>query len=350
MDLFVVVATVVKVALVVVVLISTVPILTWVERRGSAFIQLRLGPNRVGPFGLLQPLADGIKFLFKEDVIPPHVYRTFYVAAPAIAFVAAVIAFGVIPFGGTLVLDGHPVPLVILDVDVGVLFLLAASGMGVFGIILAGWASNNKYSMFGGLRSSAQVISYELALGLAVVSVPIYAGTLRPTEIVEQQIGGMWNVFPLFVGFVILLVSAFAETNRLPFDLPEAETELVSGYHTEYSSMKFSMFFMAEYINMITGSALVTTLFLGGYGLPFQQSLFENMLGVQGNLLALLQLASFTAKVGFLLWLYVWVRWTLPRFRFDQLMHLGWKVLIPLALVHVVWSSLLVMLGWGGAA
>ncbi len=345
MDLFLVVATIVKVALVVVVVISAVPVLTWVERRGSAFMQLRLGPNRVGPLGLLQPLADGIKFMFKEDIVPPFVYRPFYVAAPAIAFVAALLAFAVIPFGGTLMIDGREIPLVILDLDVGVLFLLAASGMGVFGIILAGWASNNKYSMLGGLRSSAQMISYELSLGLALVSVLIYAGTLRPTEIVEQQIGGTWNVFPLFVGFVILLVSAFAETNRLPFDLPEAETELVAGYHTEYSSMKFSMFFMAEYINMITGSALVTTLFLGGYALPFQRSVFEGWLGLEGNLLAVLQLASFTLKVGFFMWLYVWVRWTLPRFRFDQLMRLGWKILIPLALVHVVWASLLVM--WG---
>ncbi|GAB4369129.1 MAG: NADH-quinone oxidoreductase subunit NuoH [Acidobacteriota bacterium] len=345
MDLFDVLATIVKVALVVGILISTVPVLTWVERRGSAFIQLRLGPNRVGPLGLLQPLADGIKFLFKEDVIPPHVYKPFYVAAPAVSFIAAVLAFAVIPFGSAFVVDGRTVPLVILDVDVGVLFLLAASGMGVFGIILAGWSSNNKYSMLGGLRSSAQMISYELSLGLAIVSVLIYAGTLRPVEIVQQQIGGTWNVFPLFIGFLILLVSAFAETNRLPFDLPEAETELVAGYHTEYSSMKFSMFFMAEYINMITGSALVTTLFLGGYALPFQRLVFEGWLGLEGNLLAVLELLSFTAKVGFFLWLFVWVRWTLPRFRFDQLMRLGWKVLIPLALVHVVWASLLVM--WG---
>lgn len=350
--------TAIKVAVMAVVLISIVPILTWVERRGSAFIQMRLGPNRVGPLGLLQPLADGLKFFFKEDIIPPFVYKPFYIAAPALSLVAALLAFAVIPVTGTpvevafdLPLLGWPVDipdfrLAILDLDVGILFLLAASSMGVFGIVLAGWASNNKYSQFGGLRSSAQMISYELALGFAVISVLVFAGTLNPIEIVNQQ-KNFWNVlyFPWGpLGFLILLVSTYAETNRLPFDLPEAETELVSGYHTEYSSMKFSMFFMAEYINMITGAALVVTLYLGGFSVP---SFIAEPLGLEGWSLLIAEMISFSAKMAVFLWLYVWVRWTLPRFRYDQLMNLGWKVLIPLSLLNVFIAALFVVLGVG---
>lgn len=366
MELYEIIFTTVKVIVAAVLLISVVPILTWIERRGSAIIQLRLGPNRVGPFGLFQPLADGIKFFFKEDIVPPFVHKPFFIAAPGIAFVAAMLAFAVIPFGSTFVFSPETpliggllgwmgatgpveIPFVILDVEVGVLFLLAASSMGVFGIILAGWSSNNKYAQMGGLRSSAQMISYELALGLAVASVLVFAGSLNPIEIVEQQAAGLWNVFYFPwgpIGFLVLLVSSYAETNRLPFDLPEAETELVAGYHTEYSSMKFSMFFMAEYINMITGAALVVTLFLGGYALPFEGFLIDK-LGLGGNLLATLHFLSFATKVGFFLWLYVWVRWTLPRFRYDQLMKLGWKVLIPLALVNVAIAAAFVMWGVG---
>jgi NADH-quinone oxidoreductase subunit H len=342
-----VVATVIKVIVVALVLISTVPILTWVERRGSGFIQLRRGPNRVGPFGLLQPLADGLKFFFKEDIVPGFVYRPFYVAAPAVAFTAAVLAFAVIPFFGTMSVAGETITGVILDLEVGLLFLLGASSMGVFGIILAGWASNNKYSQMGGLRSSAQMVSYELALGLAVAGVLVFAGTLNPIEIVELQAAGLWNIAYLpfgLIGFLVLLISSFAEANRLPFDLPEAESELVGGYHTEYSSMKFSMFFMAEYINMITGSALVVTLFLGGYAVP---DFIKGPLGLEGNALAIAQVASFTLKMAFFLWLYVWVRWTLPRFRYDQLMRIGWKVLIPIAFANVVGFALFVMWGIG---
>ncbi len=345
MDFVFLLATIVKAAVVAVVVISAVPILTWFERRGAGIIQLRLGPNRVGPFGLLQPLADGIKFLFKEDIVPPFVHKPTYVLAPGVALFAALMAFSVIPFGGTLTIAGHKIPLVIADVDAGVLLLLAASSLGVYGIIMAGWSSNNKYSQFGGLRSSSQMISYELALGLAVVSVLVVSGSLRPVQIVQQQYEHIPNIFLLPVGFLVLFVSGFAETNRAPFDLPEAESELVAGYHTEYSAMKFSMFFMAEYINMITSAALLTTLFLGGYAVPMW---IVKPLGLEGNLLALCQVATFVAKTGFFLLVFIWVRWTLPRFRFDQLLRLGWKILIPLAFLNVVWAGILVALNpWG---
>jgi NADH-quinone oxidoreductase subunit H len=248
----------------------------------------------------------------------------------------------VIPFGSTLTVLGRKVPLVIADVDSGVLLLLAASSMGVYGIIMAGWASNNKYSQYGGLRSSAQMISYELALGLAVIAVLVLSGTLRPTAIVLQQAGSWWNIVYLPLGFLLLLISGFAETNRLPFDLPEAESELVGGYHTEYSSMKFSLFFMAEYLNMVVSACLLVTLYLGGYSVP---GFIRNTLGLSGNWLALAEVATFFAKILFFLWLFVWVRWTLPRFRFDQLMHIGWKILIPLGFLNVIWAALLVV--WG---
>ncbi len=345
------IATLVKVVVIGAALISMVPVMTWIERRGAGFIQLRLGPNRVGPFGLFQPAADGIKFLFKEDITPPFVHRPTYILAPAVSLGAALMAFSVIPLGGVLTLFGQKIPLYIADVDAGVLVLLAASGLGVYGIILAGWASNNKYAQFGGLRSSSQMISYELALGLAVISVLVISGSLRPVEIVQQQsehwlywwVPG-WNVLKLPLGALVLLVAGFAETNRAPFDLPEAESELVAGYHTEYSSMKFSMFFMAEYINMMTSAALLTTLFFGGYNVP---GTVVRSLGLAGtNLLAILQLVVFVVKVGILLCFMVLVRWTLPRFRFDQLLRLGWKILIPLAFLNVVWAGLLVAWGW----
>ena len=321
------------------VLMIVVAGMTWVERRLSGVIQFRLGPNRVGPAGLLQPIADGIKFLMKEDIVPRDVYKPVFIAAPALAVITAMCAFAVIPFGPTIELLGQSIPLVILDLDGGILFALAATSLGVYAIVCAGWSSRSKYSLMGGLRASAQMISYELALSLSLVGVLLVAGTLRPVAIVEQQAGWFWNwnVFsgaqPL--GFLIFTVAAYAETNRLPFDLPEAETELVAGYHTEYSAMKFSMFFMAEYIAMTTAAALGVTLFLGGYhpGFPVP---FE------GWALWAVQIGAFAAKVGFFLFLYVWVRWTLPRFRYDQLMDLGWKRLFPLALVNLFVTALLV--------
>jgi NADH-quinone oxidoreductase subunit H len=331
----------VKIALIFFINLTAVAYLTWVERRVSAWIQDRRGPNRVGPFGLLQPLADGIKFIFKEAITPPQAHTVLYLLAPVIIFVPAMATFSVIPFGPELQLFGRSIRLQVADVDSGILVILALSALGVYGVALAGWSSNNKYSLLGGLRSSAQLISYELALGFAVVGVLMTTGSLRLTDIVQHQIEHGWNILWQLPGFVVFLTAAFAETNRLPFDLPEAESELVAGYHTEYSGMRFSMFYMAEYANMITASALATTLYLGGYHVPGLA-----LLGLPPNLAALIQVGAFALKTGAFLFIYVWVRWTLPRFRYDQLMHLGWKVLLPLALAHVLWVALIILLGW----
>jgi len=338
-----VVIGVAKIFVVANVLMVSVAAMTWVERRISGVIQFRWGPNRVGPFGLLQPIADGIKFIMKEDIIPRDAHKPLFILAPMLAMATAICAFSVIPFGPTVQVAGRSFDLVILDLDGGLLFALAATALGVYGIVCAGWASRSKYALMGGLRSSAQMISYELALALALVGVLLVSGSLRPTMIVAQQAGWFWNwnVFSgwQLVGFVIFVTAGYAETNRLPFDMPEAESELVAGYHTEYSSMKFSMFFMAEYIAMITMSSLAVTLYLGGYNPGFP---IENWLS--GWPLWIAQVLTFVAKVGFFMFLYVWVRWTLPRFRYDQLMHLGWKRLFPLALANLFLTALLVAL------
>jgi NADH-quinone oxidoreductase subunit H len=332
-----IIETLVKIALVHLGLLTAVAYMSLVERKVSGWIQNRIGPNRVGPWGLLQPLADGIKFLMKEEVVPTYAHRPLYLAAPALVLVPALTTFAVIPFGDRLVLGGREITLAVADVSIGVLFIIAMSAMGVYGIVLAGWSSNNKYALLGGLRSSAQLISYELALGLSLVGVLMAAGSLRLSQVVASQAGVLgWHLWSQPLGFLIFLVAAFAETNRLPFDLPEAETELVAGYHTEYSAIKFSMFYMAEYANMITASALMATLYLGGWQLPFPAA----WLGLTGNALALAQVLSFTLKVALFLFLYVWVRWTLPRFRYDQLMSLGWKVLLPLALANIFYVAL----------
>ena len=309
------------------------------ERRVLGFIQGRLGPNRVGPGGLLQPLADLLKFIFKEDIVPDKSTRFVYFLAPVIATTAALMTIVVYPFGPEVHL---PVlgtfHLVIARFDVALLYVLGVTSVGVYGIALAGWSSNNKYSLMGGLRSSAQMISYELALGLALIGVILQSGTLDLYSIVEQQAGHLgitgWNLIwvqPL--GFIIYLIAAIAETNRVPFDLPEAETELVAGFHTEYSAMKFALFFLAEYVNMFTVSMLATTLFLGGWNGPFVSTL--PWLGV----------LYFLGKVCFFLFLYIWLRGTLPRFRFDQLMSFGWKFLVPAAIINIVLTATLQWLG-----
>jgi NADH-quinone oxidoreductase subunit H len=331
----------VKIALIFFINLTAVAYLTWVERRVSAWIQDRRGPNRVGPFGLLQPLADGIKFIFKEAITPPQAHTVLYLLAPVIIFVPAMATFSVIPFGPELQLFGRSIRLQVADVDSGILVILALSALGVYGVALAGWSSNNKYSLLGGLRSSAQLISYELALGFAVVGVLMTTGSLRLTDIVQHQIEHGWNILWQLPGFVVFLTAAFAETNRLPFDLPEAESELVAGYHTEYSGMRFSMFYMAEYVNMITASALAVTMFFGGYHIPGL-----DRLGLSPNVAAIAQVAAFAIKTAFFLFVYVWVRWTLPRFRFDQLMNLGWKGMLPIAFVNMLWVSFLVLKGW----
>jgi NADH-quinone oxidoreductase subunit H len=308
------------------------------ERRILAFIQGRLGPNRVGYGGMLQPLADLLKFIFKEDIIPDKSTRFVYFLAPIIVTTTALMTIIVYPFGPTINLPIlGAVQLVVTRFDVGLLYVLGITSVGVYGIALAGWSSNNKYSLMGGLRSAAQLISYELSLGLALIGVVLQAGTLDLYSIVEQQYGvqGMgWYIFwvqPL--GFVIYLISAIAETNRVPFDLPEAETELVAGFHTEYSAMKFALFFMAEYINMFTVSMLATTLFLGGWNGPFVRQL--PILGV----------FYFLGKVIFFLFLYIWLRGTLPRFRFDQLMNFGWKFLLPVAILNIILTATLQFTG-----
>jgi NADH-quinone oxidoreductase subunit H len=327
-------------------LMLCVSIMTWVERRVSAIIQYRLGPNRVGPFGLFQPFADGIKFILKEDIVPAEANGFFFLLAPVLAVVPALCAFAVIPFGPEVIIFGKKVSLVILDLDGGLLWAFAATGLGVYALVLAGWSSNSKFSLIGGLRSSAQMISYELPMALTVAAVVLVSGTLRPSTIVQQQAGPFWNwnVFtggvPL-LGFILFTIAGYAETNRTPFDLPEAEGELVAGYHTEYSGMRFAAFFMAEYINMMTSSALAVTLFLGGWqvGLP------EAWLPEAGWALWTLQILAFVLKVAFFQFLYVWVRWTVPRFRYDQLMNLSWKGLLPLSLANLAVTAVLVVYG-----
>ena len=313
-------------------LIIGVMAMIWSERRVSGWMQDRLGPNRVGPQGLLQPIADGIKFLFKEDLIPNHVDKPLYVLAPAMLLVPAMITIAVVPFGGTIELFGQTINLQIADINIGILYILAISSLGVYGVVIGAWASNNKYSLLGGLRSSAQMISYELTLGLAIIGILMLSSSLSLRTIAVEQgpYPWKWNFLIHFPAFLAFTTAMFAETNRLPFDLAEAEQELVAGYHTEYSSMKFAIFFMAEYMNMIVGSAVVVTLFLGGwhfFGL-------ESMGGPFWS--GVISFAIFFIKTGIFLFVFIWVRWTLPRFRYDQLMNLGWKFLLPVALTSIV--------------
>jgi len=325
-----------------------VALLTLAERRICAWMQDRLGPNRVGPQGLLQPAADGLKNFLKEETYPSQADRTLFTLAPLISFVPALLTFAVIPFAAPLPTPWGVVPMVVADLPVGFLYILAISSLGVYGIVLAGWSSNNKYSLLGGLRASAQMISYEISLGMSTVAVLLLAGNVTLSHVIAQQQQGAWFVVSLTLAFVIFMISALAETNRLPFDLPEAEGELIAGYHTEYSSMKFSMFYIAEYSNMVTASALMATLFFGGWDIPFTS---WDQTGDPSVLKTLVTLAAFLAKTGFFLFTYIWIRWTLPRFRYDQLMALGWKVLLPLSLGYLaviataIWY-LHAQLGW----
>jgi NADH-quinone oxidoreductase subunit H len=332
--------TAITVAFTVVLMIVAYTVLA--ERRVLGFIQGRLGPNRVGPGGLLQPFADLLKFILKEEIVPDKSTKFVYFLAPMIAIIAALMPLIVYPFGPEVNLPVlGPITLVLARFDVALLYVLGITSVGVYGIALAGWSSNNKYSLMGGLRSSAQLISYELSLGLALIGVILQSGTLDLYSIVEQQSGwyGMhWNIFWLQpLGFIIYLISAIAETNRVPFDLPEAETELVAGFHTEYSALKFALFFMAEYVNMFTVSMLATTLFLGGWNVPFAEFLF----GRGTFLFGLVSVLGFFVKVSLFLFLYIWLRGTLPRFRFDQLMDFGWKFLLPVALLNIFLTATL---------
>ncbi len=334
--------SVVKIAVVIVILLTCVAYTVLLERKVVGRIQNRFGPSRVGPFGLLQPLADGLKLFLKEDLIPTSVYRPLYVLAPVIALSCALLSIAVVPFGANLHYHGVDM-FEIADLNIGLLVILGVTSVGVYGIALSGWASNNKYSLLGSLRASAQMVSYELALGLSLVGVVLRAGSLRLRDIVDvQSTHGMasWNVFGgfQFIAFFIYLIAAYAETNRAPFDLVEAESELTGGYHTEYSSMKFAMFFMAEYANMITVGCVATLLFFGGWSSPFGHLLPEPHWIV---LRALLPVFWFVIKVFFFVFLYIWVRGTTPRFRYDQLMGFGWKFLLPLAIANIVVTSLI---------
>ncbi|HEY0591154.1 MAG TPA: NADH-quinone oxidoreductase subunit NuoH [Thermoanaerobaculia bacterium] len=358
-----IVLTIVKIALMLAIVLSITPVWVWVERRGAGLIQDRPGPNRVGPLGLFQPLADALKFVFKEDVVPAQAHRWLHTLAPTFGMIPALTTISVIPFarsfqipefelfGRTWFEGGRLFEAIVADVNIGVLLIFALASMSVYGLAMAGWSSNNKYSLMGGLRASAQMISYELSLTLAAVGVLMGAGSLRLTEIVYRQSGYFqlfgidwlkipaWNIFPMFLGFVVFYVSAFAETNRLPFDFPEAEAELVAGYHTEYSSMKFAMFFMSEYMAMGAISALIATLFLGGWDIPY----YDEPATLLGFLLSFLM---FLAKMSLILFIFVWVRWTLPRIKWDILMKIGWKLFLPLAFLNIVIVAILIALGW----
>ena len=329
-DLFI---TVAKILVIILVVLLGVAYMTLAERKVSAFIQWRKGPNRVGPWGLLQPIADGLKFVLKEDFTPPGANRALHTLAPMLVMTPALLTYAVIPFGGTLPILGHEVSLIVADLSIGILFMFAIASLGVYGIAVGGWSSNNKYALLGSLRASAQMISYEITLGLAVIPVIMFAGSLKLTDIVAHQGANPWFVLSQPLSCLLFVIAAFAETNRLPFDLPEAEPELVAGYHTEYSSMKFAMFMLGEYVSMMTASALIVTLFFGGYHLPWVEGLA--FFAAHPGWLALLQVATFLAKVCVWLFIFLWVRWSLPRFRYDQLMGLGWRVLLPLALVNL---------------
>ena len=321
-------------------LLGTAALYTLAERKIAAWIQWRIGPNRVGPWGLLQPLADGVKFIFKEEVVPAGANRFLFRLAPILSAGPAMLTVAVIPFAGDITILGHATTLSITDLDISAIYVVAIGGLGVYGVILGGWSSNSKYSLLGGLRASAQMVSYELALILCILSVVLVSGSLDLREIVAAQSGAIWhwNLFSQPLAFVLFVIATFAETNRHPFDFAECEPELVGGFHTEYSSMKFALFFLGEYCAMIVMASLTTTFFLGGGEVPFWA-------GAPWYV----QLPAFLVKTSFFLFLFLWVRWTLPRFRFDQLMALGWKVMLPLALANVFVYGALVSLGVFGA-
>jgi NADH-quinone oxidoreductase subunit H len=324
--------TVVKLIAIFTVYMLGAALLTLAERKISAWIQDRHGPNRVGK-GWLQPIADGVKNFVKEETYPDAANLPLFILAPVLSFIPALITWAVIPFAAPWGSRWGVVEMVLAPLPIGFLFILAISSLGVYGIVLAGWSSNNKYALLGGLRSSAQMVSYEISMGMATIPVLLLAGNVSLSQIVNQQAFQTWNVINLTVAFFIFLVAAFAETNRLPFDLPEAESELIAGYHSEYSAMKFSLFFIAEYCNMITASALMATLFFGGWDIPF--TLWDNVAPHTG-IKTLFTLIAFAIKVMFFIFVYMWIRWTLPRFRYDQLMGIGWKWFFPLALANVL--------------
>ncbi|RYY08026.1 MAG: NADH-quinone oxidoreductase subunit NuoH [Sphingobacteriaceae bacterium] len=310
---------------------------TYAERKVAAFLQDRVGPDRAGPFGIFQPMADGAKMFMKEEIIPTQSSGLLFIIGPSLAILTACIGSAVIPWGQQLTIGSRVIDLQVTDINVGILYIFGVVSLGVYGIMIGGWASNNKYSLLGAIRAASQNISYEIAMGLSIIALLMLTGTLSLKEIAEQQHGFWangwftWNFFRQPLGFLIFIICAFAETNRSPFDLPECETELVGGYHTEYSSMKLGFYLFAEYINMFISSAVMATLYFGGYNFPFMHHL-----GLSENLVTILGVVALFAKIIFFIFFFMWVRWTIPRFRYDQLMDLGWKVLIPLAIANIV--------------
>ncbi|MBK7434068.1 MAG: NADH-quinone oxidoreductase subunit NuoH [Chitinophagaceae bacterium] len=334
-----------KLVLIVIVVMASLVIamyVTFAERKVAAILQDRRGPNRAGPFGILQPVADGLKLFFKEEIIPEFSSKFLFILGPSMAMLTAIMTGAVVPWGDHIDFFGRTVSLQIADVNVGILYVFGVVSMGVYGIMIGSWASNNKYSLLGGLRAASQIISYELAMGISLIALLMVTGTLSLKEMVLQQQQGWWNFCYQPLGFLIFLICAFAECNRTPFDLPEAENELIGGYHTEYSSMKLGFYLFSEYINMFVSSVIMSTLFFGGYDLiPFYD---ESAWGLSANWMAIIGLGALMAKVVFFLFLFMWVRWTIPRFRYDQLMNLGWRILIPLALVNMLVTGAVILL------
>ena len=312
---------------------------TYAERKVAAFMQDRIGPNRAGPFGILQPLADGVKLFMKEEIIPTVSNRWLFILGPGVAMTTALMTSAVLPWGKGLTIGGEFYAMQVTDVNIGILYMFGVVSIGVYGIMIGGWASNNKYSLMGALRASSQMISYEIAMGLAIIALVMMTGTLSVCEIAEQQAGAHWNVFYQPLGFLIFIVCAFAECNRTPFDLPECESELVGGYHTEYSSMKLGFYLFAEYINMFISSAVISTLYFGGYNMPFIGRFVTDP-----NILSILGTVFLFGKIFFFIFFFMWIRWTIPRFRYDQLMNLGWKNLIPLAIANIFITGLVMWL------
>ncbi len=311
---------------------------TLAERKIAGFLQDRVGPNRAGPFGILQPLADGAKMFFKEEIIPTESNRFLFIAGPSLAILTACIGSAVIPWGQKLTFGDYVVDLQVTDINVGILYIFGVVSLGVYGVMIGGWASNNKFSLMGAIRAASQNISYEIPMGLSIIALLMVTGTLSLKEISEQQSGFVnWNIWYQPLGFLIFLICAFAETNRTPFDLPECETELVGGYHTEYSSMKLGFYLFAEYINKFVSSAVMATLYFGGYNFPFMYDL-----GLSENWITIIGVIMLFAKIFFFIFFFMWVRWTIPRFRYDQLMNLGWKVLIPLAIANIVLTGIVI--------
>jgi len=312
---------------------------TWAERKVAAWLQDRVGPNRAGPFGLFQPLADGGKMFFKEEIIPSGANKYLFVAGPSLALLVSFLGSAVIPFGQNIELFGRNVPLQVTDINVGVLYIFGVVSLGVYGIMIGGWASNNKYSLMGAIRGASQNISYEIAMGLSIIALLLVTNTLSFKEIAEQQHGGNWNVLYQPLGFLLFLVCAFAELNRVPFDLPECETELIGGYQTEYSAFKMGAYMFAEYINMFVSSAVMVVLYFGGYNYPGMDFVNETLGATWGPLIGV---GVVFLKIIAFIFFFMWVRWTVPRFRYDQLMDLGWKILIPLAIANIVITAIVI--------